>query len=174
MSVLPSVSHRVSRRHAPNSLLILWYEAQAHSSPAVPSSLDEINMECQAATLAVRAVRRHKKRLGDETSALRLQAVHLRNTLAAIGLSPVQQIHHAPSRMILNDEEEMEEHFGPVPVLPATPGSTEWSVYMSTLASRKCRLRKLKALQILEEEVMALRAEVGELQRQIRRVDAKL
>ncbi|KAF7351274.1 hypothetical protein MSAN_01558900 [Mycena sanguinolenta] len=120
----------------------------------------------------------HWRMLNEEASALRLKIAELQNARVAFGLFPlptVQPLHSVLSKK--EEEAEMERHLGPRPV-PPPPASSGNSAghrrYTSMLAQRAFRWRKLKARLMLEEEVVALRAQIFELRRQMRRISARL
>jgi len=127
------------------------------------------------AKVAARELRLRKQqkwqRLEDEVSALRLKVAELRTVRADFGLPPVDVKTKPQHPRTANDEEEMELYLGPKPVLPSG-GATRR--YQSTLAAREFRWRKIQRRRMLEDEVVALRAEVFEFHVQMRRVGARL
>ncbi|KAF7351290.1 hypothetical protein MSAN_01560500 [Mycena sanguinolenta] len=120
----------------------------------------------------------HWRMLNEEASALRLKVAELQNARVAFRLFPLLPVQ--PLRPVLSkkeEEAEMERHLGPRPAHPPPEingNSPGYRRYTSMLAQRAFRWRKLKARLMLEEEVVALRAQVFELQRQMRRIGARL
>ncbi|KAF8186922.1 hypothetical protein K438DRAFT_1973119 [Mycena galopus ATCC 62051] len=108
-----------------------------------------------------------------EASALRLKVAKLRNAHAALGWPPPParlQIHSMPTISI----KKMKWPLGPRLVLPPNPSNAERRKYQSSIAQREFRRRRGQLREQLEEEVVVLRAEVFQLQAQMRRFGGRL
>jgi hypothetical protein len=136
--------------------------------------MDEVDdVARREAVLAARALRRRnaeeRQLLEDEASVLRPRAAELRNVRADLGLPPPPAPPEHPAH-----EREMERRFGPEPACPPAPSDIELKVYSSRMAQRRSRRRRLASRQALEEEVVALRAEVLDFHTQMRLVGTGL
>jgi hypothetical protein len=138
---------------------------------------EDADVARREAVLAARALRRRnaeeRQTLEDEASVLRPRAAGLRTVRADLGLPPPPAPPEHPAHVVY-DESEMERLFGPEPVCPPAPSDIELKVYSSRVAQRRSRRRKLKSRQALEEEVVALRAEVLDFHTQMRLVGTGL
>ncbi|KAJ7359464.1 hypothetical protein DFH08DRAFT_411246 [Mycena albidolilacea] len=139
--------------------------------------MNEVGAARREATRAARALRQRdaeeRQMLEDEASVLRPRAAELRNVRADLGLPPPPAPPENPAHVVY-DEKEMERLFGPEPICSPTPSDMEFKIYWSRMAQRRGRRRRLESRQALEEEVVALRAEVLDFHTQMRLVGTGL